>query len=330
MNSKILTNSLFQEEWWLDAVAGKGNWSSVDINSEGKMIARLPYIETVNNFGLTQISSPPLTQTLGPALALKSTKISKKLSYEKKLYKKLLELLPDFDEFNQSFHYSISNWMPFYWANFTQTTKYTYVLDTIKCERTLWDNFDPRLRTAIRKAEKELTLSEDFSVKDLYELVCKTYENKSLTFPIDKTIIKNVFDASISRESGKCFFAIDKKGLLRGAVFIVWDNRSAYYLLGAKDLTFKGNEATSFLLWEAIKFLKDKTEKFDFEGSMNQGIENFFRSFGATPKPYFSISYKSSRIQMLDHFTSFVNSFKKNKKNRHYFYKATFKKLKLK
>jgi len=43
------------------------------------------------------------------------------------------------------------------------------------------------------------------------------------------------------------------------------------------------------VIWEAIKFLVNKTRSFDFEGSMVEGIENSYRQFATTQKPYFLI-----------------------------------------
>lgn len=46
----------------------------------------------------------------------------------------------------------------------------------------------------------------------------------------------------------------------------------------------------SFLTWEAIKFSSGVTKTFDFEGSMIESVERFFRAFGAKQKPYFQVS----------------------------------------
>ncbi|KZZ15518.1 hypothetical protein A3751_17170 [Oleiphilus sp. HI0080] len=48
-------------------------------------------------------------------------------------------------------------------------------------------------------------------------------------------------------------------------------------------------------MWEAIKFASTVTKRFDFEGSMIEPIERFFRGFGAMQKPYFQISHTPNR-----------------------------------
>ena len=49
-------------------------------------------------------------------------------------------------------------------------------------------------------------------------------------------------------------------------------------------------------MWEAIQFASTVTQRFDFEGSMMEPVEKFFRAFGATQTPYFSISKTPSRL----------------------------------
>lgn len=51
--------------------------------------------------------------------------------------------------------------------------------------------------------------------------------------------------------------------------------------------------------YEAIKFALYNNKNFDFEGSMIESIEKYFRSFGAIQKPYFNITKTNSRILKL-------------------------------
>jgi hypothetical protein len=46
----------------------------------------------------------------------------------------------------------------------------------------------------------------------------------------------------------------------------------------------------SLLLWEAIKHARTVTRTFDFEGSMIEPIERFFRAFGGTLTSYLHVS----------------------------------------
>jgi hypothetical protein len=48
-------------------------------------------------------------------------------------------------------------------------------------------------------------------------------------------------------------------------------------------------------MWEAIKFASTVTKRFDFEGSMIEPVERFFRAFGAKQTPYFALTHRPSR-----------------------------------
>jgi len=63
---------------------------------------------------------------------------------------------------------------------------------------------------------------------------------------------------------------------------------------GAPDLRNSG--ATSLCMWEAIQFAATVTKSFDFEGSMLETVERFFRAFGAKQTPYFAISKINSKL----------------------------------
>ena len=44
------------------------------------------------------------------------------------------------------------------------------------------------------------------------------------------------------------------------------------------------------MIWQAIKDMSNKVQIFDFEGSMIESVERFFRGFGGFPVPYSQIS----------------------------------------
>jgi hypothetical protein len=52
-------------------------------------------------------------------------------------------------------------------------------------------------------------------------------------------------------------------------------------------------------MWEAIKFARSVTRQFNFEGSMIEPVERFFRAFGAVQTPYFQITKTNSRLLRL-------------------------------
>ena len=76
----------------------------------------------------------------------------------------------------------------------------------------------------------------------------------------------------------------------------MWDENSAYYLMGGGDPDLRNSGAASLVLWEAIKHASTVTGKFDFEGSMNESIERFFRGFGGRQELAFNVSKTNSKL----------------------------------
>jgi hypothetical protein len=94
----------------------------------------------------------------------------------------------------------------------------------------------------------------------------------------------------LSQGVRRIFVARDPAGRPHAGVYLVWDEGSAYYLMGGGDPEVRGSGATSLCLWHAIRFASTVTASFDFEGSMIEPVERLFRAFGAEQTPYFAVS----------------------------------------
>ena len=289
-----MNNSLFETDWWLDAVAPK-RWDAVTVERDGQVVARLPYILQKGRFQ-TSITMPPLTQTLGPWILKPEGKYSNRLSKTKDLTQELIAALPAHDNLYLRFHHSFTNWLPFYWDGYTQTTRYTYKFEDIGNSETLWDGFQKNIRTDIKKAESRLSVSEDIDTEKFFTLLEKTYDRQNRAAPDIKTHINHIATAAKDNNALLMLVATDKNGTPHAAAIFVYDERCAYYLLGGADPEHRNSGAQSLLIWEALKRLSQKTKAFDFKGSMNRDIERFFRAFGATQTPYFEISKQSKLL----------------------------------
>ena len=75
---------------------------------------------------------------------------------------------------------------------------------------------------------------------------------------------------------------MDSQGRIHAASYFVYDEKCCYYLIGGGDPELRTSGASSLLMWEGIKFASTVSGSFDFEGSMIEPIERFFRAFGDT------------------------------------------------
>jgi hypothetical protein len=286
--------SIFSQPWWLDAVA-PGRWGEIVIEKGGSLAARLPYVFRKKSFGRTFLEMPKLTKTLGPWLRPYPGKYTNRLSEEKELMTELILRLPPFTSFLQNFDSSITNWLPFYWQGFSQTTRYTYVLEDLSDLDQVWNGFRENIKTDIRKSEKTVTIRDDLPFENFMTLNRKVFSRQGKDAWYSAEFAANLDAACAAKGRRKIFLAEDATGRLHAGVYIVWDEQSAYYLMGGGDPELRSSGATSLCMWEAIKFAAAVTQKFDFEGSMIEPVERFFRAFGARQVPFFQISKINSR-----------------------------------
>ena len=288
MNESTLSSSLFVQDWWLDAVA-PGQWHVVTVEEGGRVIARMPYILRKHR-GLTLMDMPLLTPHLGPWLAPLPGKYATRLSRQHQLLDALIRQLPPFDFFSQRFHHRITNWLPFYWQGFEQTTFYTYIIEDLSDLDRVWDGLRSNVKRAIRKARKQVGVRDDMGLETFWHLNRMTFQRQGMQPPYDLDFLNRIDAACAQRNRRRIFFAEDAQGRIHAALYLVWDDQAAYYLMGGNDPDLQRSGAPSLLMWEAIRFAAGVTCSFDFEGSMIPGVERFFRSFGARQTPYFHIT----------------------------------------
>jgi len=283
---------LYHQYYWLDLFAKENKWDVVYIEKDNKIVASLPYI--IKN---KKISQPIFTQFLGPYIKYpKNQKYEKRLSYQKDMMNQLIALLPKFIDYNQNFSTKITNWFPFYLHDFKQTTRYTYIIDDLSSLDNIWNNLNNKTRTDIRKAQKKVQAVDSLAIEEFYKINIMKFDRqeRKQTFTLD--FLKKVDEELAKRDRRKIFFAIDEEKNIHAVLYLVWDNNSAYYIWGDGDPKYRNSGAASLLMWEAIKFSSTITKSFDFEGSMIESIEKFFRGFGGVQTPYFNISKTNSKL----------------------------------
>lgn len=290
---------IFAMDWWLDAVCGRENWNAAVVESGGRVVAALPYFFK-RKYGLRALTMPPLTQTLGPWIHYPpQQKHVTRLGYEKDLFGDLIGALPEFDYFVQNFHHSVSNWTPFYWKGFQQTTLYTYLLDDLSDTEKIWAGFQEKIRGSVRKAQKELVVTGNHTTDTFVEIQEMTYRRQGRPAPVRRDLVLRLDAACAERGARRMFFAEDSSGRIHAVLYLVWDSRSAYYLMAGADPALRSSGAPTLLLWEAIRFAATVTKRFDFEGSMIESIESFFRGFGGRQVPYLRVIGMSPRMRKL-------------------------------
>lgn len=298
---------LFSQPWWLDATVGSDNWDVLIVKKDGELLASMPYTHK-NKLGFTISIQPPLTQNMGPWLSpCASRKRSSIISHQHKLLTMLLDQLPHHDYLVHNWHWHQTNWLPFYWRGFQQTTRYTYILPELSDLNQVWSGFHKNLKWEIGKAQKRFRLEVIHAeLNSFLPLYIQTFERQKLIIPHPPSLIEKLDKACMERAQRRIFLARDDEGVDHAAVYLVWDSNSAYYLMGGSNPDLRNSGAMSLCMWEAIQFAASVSKKFDFEGSMLQQVERYFRSFGAVQTPYFCISRTNSPLLKIYQFLKLI------------------------
>lgn len=294
---------IFQTPLWLDTVAGDKNWDVV-LTYQGKQLSgALPYV-TSKKYGLHQITLPILTFYLGP-LVFFPADLSKEneLSFKRKVLSQLEEQLPKTDRFITQTDFDFDYWLPFYWKGYQQSIRYTFIMDTEKSMETIYGGFKPSIKKLIKKAEGNFTISKGNSPEEIYALYKTDYERKGIEVSFSQNDITRIDNALNPEDKRIILQASDPKGKVIAAYYILIDHQYMHYIFGAVEHAQRNSGVMSLLMWEAIQIAKNNQLKFNFGGSMNKNIEQFFSGFRGELTPYYRITKTSNK--WMKHFTRF-------------------------
>lgn len=286
---------VFMQDWYLDAVCADGRWAPLIWEEAGRVVAVWPLFFKKKG-PWEYVAMPLMGKMMGPYLLPECRKLSK----EMRILEGLLGQLPtDLAAFQQDFNYTNTNWLPFYWQGFQQTTRYSYLLPLQKPETELWAGISNDYRRKIKKAAEIVTVRSDLPLEELLRVCGLSFRRQELAFPLSLEYFQKIHHAFTLHQCARCFFAVDKiSGVVHSAAYLVWDKGSAYYLLGGDDPALRASGSGILLQWSAIQYARDVLHLplFDFEGSMIKSVEKGRRDFGAVQKPYFRIRKEWSAL----------------------------------
>jgi len=235
---------------------------------------------------------PSLTPYLGILYPRCNAKYVTEISNKKEIGGALAARLKrDFRRVEElAFAPEVTDLQPFIWQGFHVRVRYTYRL-SLRSLETVLENMDARRRNEIVSAQREgIQVEPGADFAEVMRLSEKSFERQGKVTALRPIAVR--IEAAL-RPAGRClaFLARSRDGEPLGAAWIAWDEKRAYYLVGGYDHSAKANKAGSLALWHAIQFAATdlKLLEFDFEGSMIPAVEQFFRKFGGTLVPYYSI-----------------------------------------
>jgi len=274
--------SIFCRSWWLTAV---GDVRVLACFSGNEIIAGIPlYFE--RHFGIPVCTMPKLTQTWGVVIQPLEGKTHAAAVRETRILRAFAAQLARYKLFFQAFHPSLTNWLPFYWSGFRQTTRFTNVLDDLSDMDRVWQGMSESTRRKIKKGERAGLNVVPCGIEEVYKCECQSFLHQGTRPSHSESLLRNLYGSAKDNDSGACFAVVDREGTTCSAWFLVWDRNRAYDLVGGIDRELKNHGANAFGRWDAIRFIAPRSRVFDFAGSVVEGIERFNRSFGAKQVPY--------------------------------------------
>lgn len=284
---------VFQQPWWLDAVAGPENWGVCLYKQGGQISGAWSFY--FRQYGKKlRIFGPPFTQFTGIWLRYpENQKLEKRLAYEKEATGALLsqlEALP-LISLEQSFSVNYTNWQPLYWKGFQQTTGYSFRIGDISDPAAVEARFGHAKRKNIKRAlSEELEVGFDLPAREFYDNHVLTLAKQGAVISYSFDLFQRMYQAAYEHDGGRVIWARDREGNLHAALFVIWNETCAFDLISTIDPDYRNSGASTLLVRDMIRYLSDKTAAFDFEGSMIEGVANSFSQFGTEQLPYFHIS----------------------------------------
>lgn len=293
---------LFMQAWWMDAVCCESKqWDVLLLEENNTITAALPF-HLKTKFGFKLVLQPELTQYNGlwidyPANCEKQ----QKYAFEKRVMSNIIEQLEKLkvDYFEQNFHYSITNWQPFFWKGYKQSTRYTLLIPDISNPESVLREFHQSKKRHIKKASESLKVDLSLQPKEFYKLYAQQLKSKGEKAHYSETLFESICAAAIDRKQGAILSLKDENKEIHASLFAVWDSQSAYNLVYYINPKFKSGGASSLVVFEMINYLSDKTKAFDFEGSMIETVAESYQMFGSEQKAYFTISKAKSKLLSL-------------------------------
>ena len=299
MDTKITeyANSVFEQPWWLDIVA-KNSWREICLEENGQIKARLPYVYKKSALGY-DIQMPKLTQTLGIWTAnAGKDQGNKHLAEQKDIINQILNQLPRARNIRICLDTHCSYIIPYHWNGFTITPFCSYRINDLSDTDKVYANFAKVVKKNIKSARNKVIIHDEVDVDQLYGILEMTFKNQNRKYPISKQLIQEIVSECEKRNAGKMLSAIDENGNVHASPYFVYDKNVCYYLISGSNPEFRSSGAQTLILWEGIQFAAKVSKAFDFEGSMIEGIETFFRAFGGE----FIINYEIKKLSVLGQF----------------------------
>ncbi|MCF8297758.1 MAG: hypothetical protein K9J13_09470 [Saprospiraceae bacterium] len=189
----------------------------------------------------------------------------------------------------------------------------THELELINSYENIFKNYSSNVKRNIKKAqEQKVNISKNLKPEDVISLFRnnKGKNIKSLK-DADYERLRRLIYKCIYNDKVSIYGAYSAKNELCAGAFFVESNKRAIFLFSGTSDEARENGAMSFLIDSYIKENSQKEITLDFEGSNDENLARFYKSFGA--KEYYYLHIYLNRLPFLQKIV--VRAFKGVRRN---------------
>ncbi len=231
---------------------------------------------------------------LGVVLPPPSKKYLTTLTLHRNILKSLAICVKNqFTSIRSHFGPDVTDMQPFISAGYTISLRYTYRID-LSDLAIVWSDMTDKRRNDIRKAERDgMHVDDRGSLQDVLSLLKGTFQRHRRAARFSDLADRR---DQMLRHNDQCrsFVARDRSGEAVAGIYIVWDEKCAYYLLGGYGATPAHRGAGALALWEAIRYAGSTVglQRFDVLSAHMGAFERFHRDFGGRLTVAFIVDYE--------------------------------------
>lgn len=282
-------------------------WQAVMLRDGERILAAFPFASR-SKWGEEYALQPFFAQYLGILFSEKSDSVQKRLEFEKKAIQLIHEALPKrlrllSLNFAPEFDYDL----PLIWLGWKPKMLYTYWVDIRQGYGVFLQSCASHVRREVKKAESAGLTVRCENNPELVVEILKTAKPEAL-----RQIPQRSFDALC--QNARHYFALGKSCCLIGyqgevpiaGIIYFFHQQKMIYYQGSTLPEFKNTGIMSKIIAESVRLYGEKYHFLDFDGSMIEPIERFFRGFGAYPVRY--CNFTLNRLRGLPRLAYFLKN----------------------
>ncbi|MEX1189083.1 MAG: hypothetical protein WED33_07480 [Bacteroidia bacterium] len=168
-----------------------------------------------------------------------------------------------------------------------KTQRTNLILDISADYEDIKSNYSDNLKRNIQKANNSSLSFSHCSIRNIISLFQNDRGKKlKVANAAWYNSIDQIYNVASFRSKGKCLGVYDKSGELLAGMFILeWQGKATFIFSGNSE-SGKKIGALPALIDYYIQNAGDTIKEFDFEGSDDEGLKRFYKSFGSVESNY--------------------------------------------